>query len=330
MQKVLERRRFVGVASQRLVGQRQPFRRDDQRDDHLHAIGPMVARVAVTALIALRKGRFGLEIGAGQIVEQDIEGGVEQIAPALRQMIEHGLLMRQEKIVAEVKLMALGEREILPEKIGERALAVPFPMKPPFAARRKQPIGGHHEQHQIKARALAVGREPFGPKAIEPQLPPQAQRQPARAPLARPLQPKLGELDADNAVVRQKLFAAILGKQRQRRRALFAFFEDFDRPAPRPFLAVVDLAQIEDVTLHHAAAGALVLHKAEIAMDLAVLLANRGAQKHDGRQLSSDLARRKQPWSALQRFAQSRLRPINHLQTISKPASNPRSSARAR
>jgi hypothetical protein len=77
---------------------------------------------------------------------------------------------------------------------------------------------------------------------------------------------------------------------------------------------VVRIFPNSDACRRHAAAGALVLHDTEIAMDLAVLPANRGAQKHDGQELSADPATRKQPWSALQRFAQSRLRPINHLQ----------------
>ena len=308
IQKILERRLVGGVARQHLVGQRQTFGRNDQRDHHLHAIGPVIARVAVAPLVALRERWIGLEIGARQIVEKDIELGVEQIPPAARQMIEHRLLVRQEKIVTGVKLVAFGKTKILTQKIGERAPAVPFAMQPPFAARRKQSIGHQHEQHQVKARALAVDGKPRFPEAVELQLLPQALRQPARAPLARPFQAKLGKLHADNRAIRQKSFATVLGKQRQRLRMLAALLEDFNRFAPRPFLAVVDLAQIKHVALHHApaTADALVLHHAEITVDLAVLLANQGAQKHDGRELSTDRGTRKHAWSALQPFAQSR------------------------
>ena len=42
------------VAGQHLVGQRQAFGRDDQRNHHLRAVRPLVTAVAVTALIALR------------------------------------------------------------------------------------------------------------------------------------------------------------------------------------------------------------------------------------------------------------------------------------
>ena len=250
--KSFERRLVGGVAGQHLIGQRQSFGRDDQRDDHLHAIGPMIARVAVTALVAFRKRRIGLEIGARQIVEKNVEPGVEQIPPAARQMIEHRLLVRQQKIMAGVKLVALGKTEILAQKIGKRTLAKPFAMQPPFAARREQPIGHQHEQHQIPARALAIDAEPFLPEAIELQLLPQAQRQPARAPLARPFQAKLAK-----ASRRQQTHPA--EDRRNDPRGTATASSGRSLPSSKTsidlrhaqFLAVVDLAQIKHVALHH-------------------------------------------------------------------------------
>ena len=64
---------------------------------------------------------------------------------------------------------------------------------------------------------------------------------------------------------------------------LLTVFEHLDRFAPSKLLPVIDLAQVQDMALHHPPpCNALVLHHAKIAMDFAVLLANRGAQKHDG------------------------------------------------
>jgi len=55
-----------------------------------------------------------------------------------------------------------------------------------------------------------------------------------------------------------------------------------DRLAPCRGLAVVDLAQIEQRALHHALArDAPTFHHAPVAVLLAVLPANRRAQKHD-------------------------------------------------
>jgi hypothetical protein len=52
------------VADPHLIGQRKPFGRDDQRDDHLHAVGTMVATVAVRVFVAVGKGRMALEASA--------------------------------------------------------------------------------------------------------------------------------------------------------------------------------------------------------------------------------------------------------------------------
>jgi hypothetical protein len=56
-----------GVAGQNLIGQRQSFRRDDERDDDLRAIRPLVAAVAVARLGAFRQiGGVDLEITAAR------------------------------------------------------------------------------------------------------------------------------------------------------------------------------------------------------------------------------------------------------------------------
>jgi len=76
---------------------------------------------------------------------------------------------------------------------------------------------------------------------------------------------------------------AILGKQRHRARARLAFLENLDGLAPRLFLTVIDLAQVERVALHHPAAGhPPVFRQAVIPVFLAIFLSRRVAQKHNG------------------------------------------------
>src|SRR5258707_1352356 len=59
-------------------------------------------------------------------------------------------------------------------------------------------------------------------------------------------------------------------KQRQLRGLLRIFIKGFDHTAPRLVLAVVDLAEIENLALHDLAAGAaLALNNAPIAVFLA-------------------------------------------------------------
>jgi hypothetical protein len=61
-------------------------------------------------------------------------------------------------------------------------------MQAPLGAWSDQPIGHKHEQNEVPARAFAAGPEPLAPEPIQLQLLPQLERQPARAPLARPFQ----------------------------------------------------------------------------------------------------------------------------------------------
>src|SRR6202022_489830 len=111
---------------------------------------------------------------------------------------------------------------------------------------------------------------------------------PASTPLPRPAQLQFRQLDADDRGVRQQPFTAVLRKQRQRARLRGAVLDHRDRPPPRQFLRVVDLAQVQHVPLHHSpAADPRVLDNAPVAVLLAILPANLAAQEHDGRQLSA-------------------------------------------
>src|SRR5208337_1067021 len=244
-----------------------------------------------------------LEIRASQIVEQEIETDVEQVAPAARQMIKQRLLVLQQPIVAAIEPVDLGEAEIAAQQIGQRGPFEPFPMQAPLASWRQQAIGDQHEQLLIPARPLAACRKSRGPEPIELQLLPQRQRQPAGAPLSRPAEAKSRELQPNDRGVGQQPLAAIFGKQRQSLRSIRRLVQHLDRTAPCEFLRAVDLAQMQHMLLHDTSArNALVLDDAPIAMPLAVLVANLVAQKHGGAPSFTNRGPRKYPWSALQPF----------------------------
>ena len=99
--------------------------------------------------------------------------------------------MRQKQIVTGVELVRRGQRIVRTEQITERAAAKPLAMQPPLAAGLNQPVGDQYQQHLIPPRALAARRQPGRPEAVQLQLLPQLQRQPAGTPLARPAQPEL-------------------------------------------------------------------------------------------------------------------------------------------
>jgi hypothetical protein len=59
----------------------------------------------------------------------------------------------------------------------------------------------------------------------------------------------------------------------------------FDCPAPSHLLAVVDLAQIQDVSLDNSAVGHTVVHNHTPMMHLTVFFSCAASQKHDGTRL---------------------------------------------
>jgi hypothetical protein len=134
-QKSPQRGLVGGVAGQHLVGQRQAFGRHHQSNDNLYAVRPVIARIAKAALVAFRKRRIGFEIGAGQIVEQDVVADVEQIAPARRQVLENRLLVGQQLVVAAIQFVDLGKPGVLAQQIGQRTAEEPLAVQAPLASR---------------------------------------------------------------------------------------------------------------------------------------------------------------------------------------------------
>src|SRR6266853_2608253 len=170
-----------------------------------------------------------------------------------------------------------------PSRVPDGALRVPLPMQPPLAAWVDQPVGHQRLQHVQPTRSLSRGRQSWRPEVIQPQLIPQMAGQPAGAPLPRPVQPQSAEPDMHHIAI-QNWRRAVLGEQRDLPRVLASLVERFDRSAPRGFLAVIDLAQIQHLPLHRPPARhPAVLDDAPVAVLLAVLLANLVAQKHAAR-----------------------------------------------
>jgi len=178
----------------------------------------------------------------------------------------------QQPVLAPIQLLDLRKPCILARQIGHGAALKPLTVQAPLAPRCQQAIGDQHEQDLIPARPFAGHPQPLGPEQIKLQLPPQHQRQPARARLPRPAEPQRRQLDADDRCVRQQPFAAVFGKQRQRPRSRRALLQNLDRSPPSQLLRIVDLAQVQHVPLHHAPArNPRVLDNAPVAMLLAIL-----------------------------------------------------------
>jgi hypothetical protein len=294
-------RGFVGrISGQHLVGERKSFRGYDQGDHHLHAIAALVAAITIAALvfIIVRRGRF--EIGAGQVIEQHLEGCPKQIGPALAQMREQRLFVRQQPVQAAVERILLGQAFVGAEQVRHRTLFEPLPVQAPFAAGVDQPIAHQRLQDMLPRGAFARVGQAIGPEAVEFELRVELTRQPARPPLPRPVQRHGIEphLHAMPFGVVGKL--PIRRKQRELAMAAGVRIEGFDQTAPSFVLAIVDLAEIQHLALHYLTGDAPpILDDAPVSVLFAVFVASVEAQEHDSTNTPRQ-NRGKDTWSPLQ------------------------------
>ena len=178
----------------------------------MHAVVPLIARVAKPAFGIVRLWRIALEIGARQIIEQHVEGDVEEVTPPIRQVIEHRALVLEQPVMTPIERVNIAQRRIRTEQIRQGAALIPLPMEPPLAARREQSVGHKHEQHLIPARALAARQQPLRPELIQPQLSPQPKCQPTPTPLPGPAQPQLTKPQPHHRLIRHDPFTSIFGE----------------------------------------------------------------------------------------------------------------------
>src|ERR1700757_1643684 len=94
-----------------------------------NAVGAFVPTIAMPPLAGV--GWIALEIGAGQVVEQDFEFSLEQGLPALLQEAEQIGLVRQQLVEATIQIVLLHQIEVLAQQIAHRTAVIPLPMQPP-------------------------------------------------------------------------------------------------------------------------------------------------------------------------------------------------------
>src|SRR6202158_4241112 len=157
-------------------------------------------------------------------------------------------------------------------------------MKAPFAAGSEQPIAHQRLQDVLQIGALARVRQQRRKEPIQFQLLVEMTGEPARAPLARAMQ--LHRIEPH-------LYAQALGmirhcllgrKQRKLSMSPARFVERFDLATPRFALAIIDLAQIQNRTLHHTTTcAASAFDNAPVTVLLAVLPSPCESQVHGPR-----------------------------------------------
>ena len=239
--------------------------------------GSQTAR-GIPAAAATHRGGL-LVPRCGQVVEQHVEARLEQRLPAFLEVREQRLAMRQQLVQTAVRRV-LRQHLRSAQQIRHRTVLVPVPVQAPLAARLDQLVAHLRLENVQPARPLPTRRQPRPPEPIQLQPIPQHQRQPARAPLPRPMHGEVRNPHPHH-LARQLRRLPVRREQRHLPRLRVAV-DDLDRAAPGGPLAVVDLAQVQDLPLNHPpVAVAVVLHHAPVTVRLAVLEAGLGTHEHD-------------------------------------------------
>ena len=194
-------------------------------------------------------------------------------------MGEEFVLVFQQAVEAAIKRVVLGEALVRAEQIGTGGGGKPVTVQTPFAAGGEQPVKREQAQDFFPVRAFAAATQTRREERIELEVAPELIAQPARAPGAGAGKLELVELHLHGRRGRGGR-RAIGGKERALAGLAVVFIEDVNGLLPGGALGVVDLAQVEDVPLHHAAPDPAALDDGPGAMLLAVLFTRAALEKH--------------------------------------------------
>jgi hypothetical protein len=212
----------------------------------------MIPTVAKLPLVSKR--RDALKTGVGRIGQQHFKLCPEQIRPAASQVLEQDPLVGQQPIQTAIQRILDRHRKVRSQQLSHRTVLIPMPMHSPLAARfdsptRHQPLQGcaPHGRARCRLNCSSWTWTPSG----------HAHRQ-----------------------------WPIDGQQCQLHLRVRFGVEDIVATDPRFALAVVDLAQIQHLALHHSPVGTTTaLDDRPVAVFFAVLDAVIALQQHDGHRL---------------------------------------------
>ena len=199
-------------------------------------------------------------------------------------MREQRRLVGQQFIETAVQRILGDQRIVLAQQIRHRATLEPLPMQAPFAARIDQPITHQCLQDVLPIGALARVRQQRRKEPIQLQLLIEMAGEPTRAPLARTMQLHRIEPHLHAKTLGMVRHRPLGWKQGELPMPSARFVERFDLTTPRFALAIIDLTQIQNRTLHNPTARtALAFDNAPIAVLLAVLPSQCESQVHGTR-----------------------------------------------
>jgi polyhydroxyalkanoate synthase len=267
----------LGIPCQGPVGQREAVARHDQREDDLLTIAAVIPGIAATGQVVLL-GQ-ALEVGAGEVVEQQVVIELEQRPQLILQVVLDGFLRSQQAIQRSVQAI-LGHSAIRhAEQVFQSRGRIPMLGQREFAARSAQAIDDL-DGHDVRRpdRFLPLGDVAVDDLVQVEELPePQAQPDIAETARIGPAHRAQADLH-DLGIIGQR---DGLGIGEEAELAFFALSVVKDDGAlPASFLVLVEFPQIGDDVLARPRLGAHALDQSVVGVRLAVFGPGVPPQEH--------------------------------------------------
>ena len=125
-----------------------------------------------------------LEIGAGQIVGQEIEGRAEEVLPFLGEVLFQGGLVAEQPVQAAIGPVLVGHARAGVEQHVHAALGEPFFVDEEFAARGEQAVDDEQFQDFVPRHVARVIGQRVAPEGVEAEVFPKLGGGPAVAEAA--------------------------------------------------------------------------------------------------------------------------------------------------
>src|SRR6516165_10415686 len=267
---LLDRGAVVTIAGEHLITQRVTIASDDQADQHLLAVASVVARVAASCLGV--GGRFTLEVGAGDIVEQQVIVQTKQASqPALKMHLQSPLA-GQQPVEGAVQAVVIDFVVADTQQVAKGGATKPILGDMQLAGRFAEASEDEHRGHLSPGNLLAAGAQPIAEYRVEFQRLPEAEPQPEVAKPPAAFQAKAAQVDGHG-----------FGRRRLVEQAGLAFDAD-DRlcegTGPDP-AGSIEFTELGNRLLTHLAAQAHGANQSPIGMHLAVLVNSRVPEIHE-------------------------------------------------
>lgn len=130
----------------------------------------MVAGVAAAGLGDA--GHVVFEVGAGEVVEQEVVGGAEEVFLFVREVLFEGGFVDEQAVQAAIEAVFVGHARVGVEQGVHGGLGEPFFVAEEFAARGQEAIDGEEFEDEVPGHVAGLVSQGVVPEGVEAEVGP--------------------------------------------------------------------------------------------------------------------------------------------------------------